>query len=216
MIDLLPRIAPIIQSALLMTMLLGVSAIVCGTALGLIVALLRLSKVKPFRWLAFSYVSIFCGTPLLLQILLIYFGLPNYGIKLEPVPSAILALSLCSAAYISENFRSGILGVDKGQIEAAHSLGMSNTKCLLRIVLPQAIRIAAPTMGTRYIATIKDTSLASTITVFELTKMAEQVGSNTFRYMEMFVIAGGLYWLINQILTIIQVWMEARLSRSIA
>ena len=216
MIELLHKAAPIIQGALLMTLLLGLSSAVLGTALGLVLALFRLSPVAPLRWLAFWYVSIFRGTPLLLQLLLIYFGLPHYGIELEPVPTAILALSLCSAAYLSENFRSGILGVDRGQIEAAQSLGMGAARSLCRIILPQAIRIAAPTMGTRYIALMKDTSLASPITVVELTKMAEQVGSNTFRYMEMFIIAGALYWVINQMLTFIQVWVESRLGEGVA
>ena len=213
MIELLQKSAPVIQSALLMTLLLGISAAVLGTALGLVLALFRLSSVKALRWLAFWYVSVFCGTPLLLQMMLIYFGLPMYGIELEPVPTAILALTLCSAAYLSENFRSGILGVDRGQIEAAQAMGMSAGRILFRIVMPQAIRIAAPTLGTRYIAMMKDTSLASTITVVELTKMAEQVGSNTFRYMEMFIIAGVLYWVINQVLTVLQIWVEGRLSK---
>ncbi|AOB25331.1 MULTISPECIES: amino acid ABC transporter permease [Bordetella] len=216
MIELLHKAAPIIQGALLMTLLLGLSSAVLGTALGLVLALFRLSPIAPLRWLAFWYVSIFRGTPLLLQLLLIYFGLPHYGIELEPVPTAILALSLCSAAYLSENFRSGILGVDRGQIEAAQSLGMGAARSLFRIILPQAIRIAAPTMGTRYIALMKDTSLASTITVVELTKMAEQIGSNTFRYMEMFIIAGALYWVINQMLTFIQVWVESKLGKGMS
>jgi len=216
MIDLLQKSAPLIQGALWMTLLLGVVSAVCGTLLGLILALFRLSSIAPLRWFAFWYVSIFRGTPLLLQMLLVYFGLPHYGIQIEPVPTAILALALCSGAYLSENFRSGILGVDRGQIEAAQSLGMTAARSLLRIVLPQAIRIAAPTMGTRYIALMKDTSLASTITVVELTKVAEQVGSNTFRYMEMFIIAGVLYWLINQALTFLQLWVEGRLSKGVA
>jgi len=216
MIELLQKAAPLIQGALLMTLLLGLSSAVLGTLLGLVLALFRLSSIAPLRWFAFWYVSIFRGTPLLLQLLLIYFGLPHYGINIEPVPTAILALSLCSGAYLSENFRSGILGVDRGQIEAAQSMGMTAMRSLFRIILPQAIRIAAPTMGTRYIALMKDTSLASTITVVELTKIAEQVGSNTFRYMEMFIIAGALYWLINQTLTFIQVWVEGRLNKAMA
>ncbi|MBH1963646.1 MAG: amino acid ABC transporter permease [Comamonadaceae bacterium] len=215
MIDLVVKAGPLIQGALVMTVFLGLSSAVIGTGLGLVIALCRLSSIRLLRWVAFSFVSIFCGTPLLLQLLLIYFGLPHYGIDLAPVPTAILALSLCAGAYISENFRSGILGVDKGQIEAAQSMGMGPVRTLFRIVLPQAVRIAAPSLGTRYIALMKDTSLASTITVVELTKVAEQIGSNTFRYMEMFIIAGVLYWLINQVLTFFQLWVESRLSKGI-
>jgi cystine transport system permease protein len=159
------------------------------------------------------YVSIFRGTPLLVQILLIYFGLPHYGITLSPIPSALLALTLFSAAYLSENFRSGINAVDPGQWEASLAMGMGYWTCLRRIILPQAVRIALPPVGSRLIALIKDTSLASTITVVEMTRVAEQVGAATFRYMEMFLMIGFVYWLINQVLTLIQTYLEGRMTR---
>jgi cystine transport system permease protein len=139
-------------------------------------------------------VSLFRGTPLLVQIRLIYFGLPRIGIVLDPLPSAILALTLFSASYLSENFRAGILSVDKGQWEAADSLGLSGVKTFTRIIFPQALRIAMPSVGSRLIALMKDTSLASTITVVELTRVAEQVGAASFRYLEMFLMVGIIYW----------------------
>ncbi len=177
------------------------------------IALLRLSKLRILRSLAFAYVSVFRGTPLLVQILLIYFGLPHYGIVLSPIPSALLALTLFSAAYLSEIFRAGISSVDSGQWEAAESMSMGYWTCLRRIILPQAFRIALPPMGSRLIALIKDTSLASTITVMEMTRVAEQVGAATFRYMEMFLMIGAIYWVINQVLTILQTWLEGRWTR---
>lgn len=213
MLDLFMRSLPLLRSAALMTVFLGLSSFVLGSALGLLVALCRLSSVPALRAFAFAYVSIFRGTPLLVQILLIYFGLPRYGITLDPVPAAMLALTLFSAAYLSENFRSGINAVDKGQWEAAMSLGMGYWKAMSRVVLPQGLRIAIAPVGSRMIALIKDTSLASTITVVELTRVADQVGASTFRYMEMFLMVGLIYWMINQILTIIQTVLENRISR---
>jgi cystine transport system permease protein len=196
-----------------MTVFLGLSSFVLGSTLGLLVALARLSSIGLLRGLAFAYVSIFRGTPLLVQILLIYFGLPRYGITLDPVPAALMALTLFSAAYLSENFRSGINAVDRGQWEAAMSMGMGYWKAMTRVILPQGLRIAIPPVGSRMIALIKDTSLASTITVVELTRVADQVGASTFRYMEMFLMVGLIYWVINQILTIVQTLLENRISR---
>src|SRR5699024_3739406 len=111
------------------------------------------------------------------------------------VPSAITALTLFTASYLSENFRGGILAVDKGQWEAARSMGMSYWRLMKRIIIPQGIVIAIPSVGSRLIALVKDTSLASTITVVELTRVAGEVGSTTFRYLEMFLIVGAIYWL---------------------
>ncbi|MCA1323569.1 amino acid ABC transporter permease [Herbaspirillum sp. alder98] len=213
MFELFMRALPLLQTAVLITLGLGLGSFILGSMLGMLIALARISNVKPLKWLAFAYVSIFRGTPLLIQILLIYFGLPNYGITMGPIPAAMLALTLFAAAYLSENFRSGISAVDKGQWEAAWSMGMSYPKTLGRVILPQALRIAIPPVGSRLIALMKDTSLASTVTVVELTRVADQIGATTFRYMEMFLIVGFIYWLINQILTILQTWLEAKLSR---
>jgi L-cystine transport system permease protein len=213
MIDLFLRAAPLLATAVPMTLFLGGISFVFGSALGLGVALLRLSRLAPLQWTAFAYVSIFRGTPLLVQILLVYFGLPRLGIVLEPLPSAILALTLFSASYLSENFRAGILSVDKGQWEASSSLGLSGWKTFTRIIFPQALRIAMPSVGSRLIALMKDTSLASSITVVELTRVAEQIGAASFRYLEMFLMVGAIYWVINQVLTLLQMLVEARLSR---
>jgi cystine transport system permease protein len=203
MTELFMRSLPLLRSAVLMTIFLGLTSFVLGSTLGLLVALARVSSMGVLRALAFAYVSIFRGTPLLVQILL----------TLDPVPAALLALTLFSAAYLSENFRSGINAVDKGQWEAAMSLGMGYWKAMSRVILPQGLRIAIPPVGSRLIALIKDTSLASTITVVELTRVADQVGASTFRYMEMFLMVGIIYWGINQILTIVQTVLENRLSR---
>ncbi|WP_353189750.1 amino acid ABC transporter permease [Pandoraea pnomenusa] len=211
--ELFIRSLPLLKDAVLMTVFLGLGAFTFGSILGLLVALARLSRFGVLRAFAFAYVSVFRGTPLLVQILLIYFGLPHYGLTLEPVPAALLALTLFAAAYLSENFRAGIGAVDKGQWEAAMSLGMGYWKAMSRVILPQGLRIAIPPVGSRMIALIKDTSLASTITVVELTRVAEQVGAATFRYMEMFLIVGLIYWVVNQILTILQTILESKTSK---
>jgi cystine transport system permease protein len=213
MLDLFLRALPLLQKAVLVTLGLGFSSFILGSILGMLITLARISGIAPLRWFSFAYVSVFRGTPLLIQILLIYFGLPNIGVVIEPIPAALLALTLFSAAYLSENFRSGISGVDRGQWEAAWSLGMGYGRTLFRIILPQALRIAIPPLGSRLIALMKDTSLASTITVVELTRVADQLGASTFRYMDMFLIVGAVYWIINQILTVGQTWLENTLGR---
>jgi cystine transport system permease protein len=214
--DLLTNSLPLVLQGLTSTLLLGVVSFILGSALGALIALARISGVQMLRGAAIVYVSVFRGTPLLIQILLIYFGLPQIGIRLEPVPSAILALTLFSAAYLSENFRGGILGVDSGQWEAANSMGMPYWRTMRRIVFPQAIRIATPAVGSRFIALMKDTSLASVVTVVELTRVAESIGSSTFRYMEAFFVIGAVYWVINTLLSAGQGVLERRMGRAYA
>ena len=207
------RSLPLLGPALATTLQLGATSFVLGSILGLLVALARLSEYLPLRMLAFAYLSVFRGTPLLVQLLLIYFGLPQTGFQIGPVPAAIVALTLFSAAYLSENFRAGILSVDKGQSEAALSMGMGYWLTLRRVILPQGLLTALPSTGSRLIALMKDTSLASVITVAELTRVADEVGATTFRYVEAFVMVGAIYWALNQALTLVQLGVERRLSR---
>lgn len=212
--SLLERALPQLVEGVRITLLLGITSFVIGAALGLVVALGRVSTSRPLRLLAVTYVSVFRSTPLLVQILLIYFGLPQLGVTIEAIPAAILALSLNAASYLSENFRAGILGVDQGQREAASSLGMGYGQALRRVILPQAARIALPGVGNRLIALMKDTSLASVVTVVELTRVAERVGSATFQYMEMFIIVAAIYWAVNTVLSVGQEALERRLARA--
>jgi cystine transport system permease protein len=211
--DLIERALPFMGQAVLITLFLGISSFLIGSVIGLCVTLARLSVHRILRYLAIGYVSVVRGTPLLIQILLIYFGLPQLGLTIAPIPAAIAALSINGSAYLSENFRAGVLSVNRGQREAAHSLSMSYTQSLRRVIIPQAIRIAVPPVGSRFIAIMKDTSLASVITVFELTRLANMIGSATFRYMEMFLIVAFVYWLINAIFSAGQEVLERRLAR---
>jgi cystine transport system permease protein len=212
--DLVERALPLLVQGTLVTLVLGLTAFVLGCALGLAIALARLSSISALRKIAIGYVSVFRGTPLLVQILLIYFGLPQFGIVLEPIPSAIIALTLNVASYLSENFRAGIVAIDRGQREAALSIGMTHAQALRRIILPQAVRVVTPPVGNRFIGLMKDTSLASVVTVVELTRVAERVGSATFRYIEMFAIVAVIYWFINTALSIGQEVLERRVGRA--
>ncbi|MBA3339864.1 MAG: amino acid ABC transporter permease [Geodermatophilaceae bacterium] len=211
--DLIERALPLMGQAVLITLFLGITSFLIGSAIGLGVTLARLSVHRILRYLAIGYVSVVRGTPLLIQILLIYFGLPQVGLVIDPIPAAIAALSINGSAYLSENFRAGVLSVNRGQREAAHSLSMSYWQALRRVILPQAIRIALPPVGSRFIAIMKDTSLASVITVFELTRLANMIGSATFQYMQMFLIVAFVYWLINATFSAGQEVLERRLAR---
>lgn len=211
--DLIARVLPLLGQAVLITLFLGVTSFAIGCVIGVAVALARLSTNRFARYLAVAYVSVVRGTPLLIQLLLIYFGLPQLGLVLAPIPAAITALSINGAAYLSENFRAGVLAVDRGQHEAAHSLSMTYGQSLRRVVLPQAARIAVPPVGSRFIAIMKDTSLASVITVVELTRVANTVGSSTFRYIEAFLVVAVVYWLINSVFSVGQEVLERRLAR---
>lgn len=211
--ELFLRALPLLKLAVLTTLALGFLSFTLGATLGLLIALARISSNRIARAIAFTYVSIFRGTPLLLQMLIVYFGLPYYGIMIGPFAAATLALTLFVAAYLSEDFRAGLVAVDKGQWEAGLSLGMGYWKLQQRIILPQGLRISVPPVSSRLIGLMKDTSLASTVTVVELTRVADQVGAATFRYMDMFMIVGVMYWVISQLLTITQTFIEGRLVR---
>jgi cystine transport system permease protein len=212
--DTLASSAPALLQGLAVTLVLGLVSFVLGFGLGAVIALARISSFFPLKMAAVTYVSVFRGTPLLIQIMLVYFGLPQLGLKFPPIPSAILTFTLYSAAYLSENFRGGILAVEKGQWEAADSMGMARGRTLTRIIFPQAVRTAMPAIGNRFIALMKDTSLASVITVVELTRVAESVGSSSFRYVEAFAVAGLGYWLINTSLSVGQAALERRMGRA--
>jgi len=214
--DLLGESFPMLLKGLWMTLMLGVVSFVIGCVLGAAIAMARLSSPLPVRIVMWCYVALFRGTPLLIQVFLIYFGLPQLGVDIPPIQSAILAFSLYASAYLSEHFRAAIVGVDKGQWEAANSLGMSYPRMLRRVIFPQAVRLATPSVSGQFIHLIKDTSLASVITVVELTRVAESVGTASFEYMQAFLIAAAAYLLINTTLTLGQGLLERRMEKAYA
>lgn len=196
-----------------MTVLVTVFGILIGIIFGLILALMRISNYRILSILARVYIWIVRGTPLLLQLLLIYFGLVNI-VRIGNLPSAFLALGLHNAAYIAEIFRGSIQGIARGQREAGLSLGMTEGKVMRRIVLPQAFKRAVPSLSNQLIIALKDFSLASAVAIPELLLYARQLGSSTFRLMEMLSIAAIYYLIMTSALTILANGIEKRLNVS--
>ncbi len=204
-----------------LTLKLAVSSIVLGALLALLFAMMRLSGIKVLDWIARIYVFVFRGTPLLVQIFIIYYGLSQFPIirysflwpvLREPYWCAIIALTLNNAAYASEIIRGGLLSVPHGQIEAAKACGMTAFTCFRRVVMPLAIRQALPGYGNEMISMIKATSLASIITLMEVTGIAAKLIAESYRAIEIFVIAGAIYLAINFILTRVLMFAEYRLT----
>lgn len=198
------------------TVVLSLGGMFFGLLLGFGLALMRLSTVPPLRWIARAYVSFFRGTPLLVQLFLIYYGLPTLGIQLDPLPAALIGFSLNMAAYASEILRAAISAIEPGQWEASASLGMTHWQTLRRTVLPQAARTALPPLGNSFIALVKDTALAATIQVPELFRQAQLVTARTFEVFAMYLTAALLYWVLATVLSHLQQRLESRVNRHAA
>ncbi|MFZ4832019.1 cystine ABC transporter permease [Rouxiella sp. Mn2063] len=205
--------APFLLKGTLFTLELSFGGMVFGLFLGFVLAMMRLSHFWPLSWLARFYVSIFRGTPLIAQLFMIYYGLPQFGIELDPIPSAMIGLSLNTAAYTSETLRAAISSIEKGQWEAAASIGMSSWQTLRRVILPQAARTALPSLGNSFIGLVKDTSLAATIQVPELFRQAQLVTSRTLEVFTMYLAASVVYWVLATLLSFLQNRLEARVNR---
>jgi len=184
-----------------------------GLLLGFALALLRLYGYWPLQWLSRIYVSFFRGTPLLVQLFMIYYGLPQLGIQLEPLAAALIGFSLNMGAYTSEILRAAIASIDRGQWEAAASIGMGRAQTLYRAILPQAARTALPPLGNSFISLVKDTALAATIQVPELFRQAQLITARTFEIFTMYLAAALIYWVLASILAHFQARLEARVNR---
>jgi octopine/nopaline transport system permease protein len=215
--DVFLRLAPGIP----LTLQLAFLSVVFGIILALPLALMRLTSIRPLGWLSRAYVFVFRSTPLLVQIFLIYYGLGQFPalrqsvlwpILREPYWCAIIALTLNTAAYGSEIIRGGVQSVQPGQIEAARACGMSGFLLFRRIILPQAVRQALPAYGNEIILMVKATALASIITIMEITGLAAKMISETYRAIEIFIVAGAIYLAINYVITRIIQAFEYRLT----
>lgn len=184
-----------------------------GFLLGFSLALMRLSRFKVANWIARIYVSFFRGTPLLVQLFVIYYGLPQVGIELDPIPAALIGLSLNMAAYICEILRSSISSIERGQWEAAASIGMTRAQTLRRAILPQAMRTALPALGNSFISLVKDTAQAATIQVPELLRQAQLISARNFEIFTMYLSAALLYWILASVLAHLQTKLEERVNR---
>ena len=207
---------PIIAGAVTGTIPLTLASFAFGLALALLVALMRLSRNAVVSGAARFYVSVIRGTPLLVQLFVIFYGLPSLGVKLDPWPSAIIAFSLNVGGYAAEVIRAAILSVPKGQWEAGHTIGMSRGQSLRRVILPQAARVSVPPLSNTFISLVKDTSLASLILVTELFRNAQQIAAFSQEFMVLYLEAALVYWVICLALSSGQSVLEKRLDRYVA
>ncbi|MCD2443293.1 amino acid ABC transporter permease [Agromyces sp. SYSU K20354] len=207
---------PIVVGGLTGTIPLALASFAIGLVLALAVALMRLSKNRVVSGIARFYISVIRGTPLLVQLFVIFYGMPSIGIVLDPWPSAIIAFSLNVGGYAAEVIRAAILSVPKGQWEAGYTIGMSPGTALRRIILPQAARVSVPPLSNTFISLVKDTSLASLILVTELFRVAENIAAFSGQFMLIYLEAALIYWLFCLVLSSGQSMLEKRLDRYVA
>jgi polar amino acid transport system permease protein len=203
---------PVLLKGCVMTIELTVITLCIGTALGIVLALLRISKNKLLNLIAGFYIWIFRGTPLLLQLFFFYYGLPFIGITLSPFGAAVLGLGLNCSAYMAEIIRGGIISIDIGQFEASKALGFTYIDTMKKVILPQTFKVIIPPVGNEFIAMLKDTSLVSTIAMVELMRSAQQMYATTFKPIEIFMVAGILYLLLTTVFTAVFSVFEKKLS----
>ena len=204
------RIGLMISKGLFTTIYIAAVSIVIATAIAIVGAIAKLSNNGFAYAIASFYTSLFRGLPLLLQVYLIYKGLPQLGFMVDAIPSGIAALSLCYGAYMTEIFRAGIQRIPKGQWEASRALGFKSGLILRKIILPQSIPIIVPPTGNQFIAMLKDSSLVSVLGIWELMYLAKTLGQRDFRHMEMLLTAAMIYWGLTIILEMIQARIERK------
>ena len=204
---------PFLIKGAVWTIVLSLGGMFFGMLLGFGLALVRLYAIAPLGWLARVYISFFRGTPLLVQLFIIYFGLPELGLQLQPLTAALIGFSLNMAAYVAEIMHAAIASIDRGQWEAAASIGMSKSQTMLRAILPQAMRTALPPLGNSFISLVKDTALAATIQVPELFRQAQLITARTYEVFAMYLAATVIYWILSSLLAHLQNRLEARVNR---
>ncbi|OAS83939.1 MULTISPECIES: amino acid ABC transporter permease [Metabacillus] len=207
---------PILKAGLYFTIPLTLIAFVLGLILAFLTALARLSGFKPLVVLAKLYVWIFRGTPLLVQLFILFYGLPSLGITLDPFPAAVIGFTLNKGAYSSEIIRAAILSIQKGQWEAAFSIGMTKSQAMRRVILPQAVRVSIPPLGNSFISLVKDTSLAATITVTELFQKGQQIAAVTYEPLWLYIEVAFIYLMFSTVLSYAQSKLEHRYDRTVA
>ncbi|WP_377889732.1 amino acid ABC transporter permease [Alkalihalobacillus sp. R86527] len=208
--DLAIRSFPYVLEGLGLTMLIAVVGMLFGLFLGLFLALGRMSKVKALRWPARLYISFMRGTPILVFLYILYFGLPMAGIEFSAITAALIGFSLNSSAYIAEIQRSALSSIEKGQWEASTALGMSYWQTMREVVLPQATRIAIPPLSNVMLDLIKASSLAAVITVPELLHHAQIVGGREFDFMTLYILVAFIYWGVCVGVSFLQELLEKR------
>jgi len=205
---ILSKLSFLIVQGVTTTLYVSAISIVFATILALAGAIAKLSQSGVAYGIASFYTSVFRGLPLLMQVYLIYVGLPQLGYDVDAVPAGIAALSLCYGAYMTEIFRAGIQSIPRGQWEAARALGFKPARILRLIILPQAVPIVTPPIGNQFIAMLKDSSLVSIIGVWDLMYLSRTLGNQTFQHMEMLITAAVIYWVLTIVLEIAQSRLE--------
>ena len=210
----LERAGPFLTKGFSVTIEIWAISILIGIVFGLIACLMKLSRWKLLNLIANFYIWLIRGTPMIVQALVVYFGMPQVIPGFHPTPfmAGIITLSLNAGAYLSEIFRSGIQAVPKGQTEAARSLGLSSGRTMMKIVLPQAVKIAIPPMVNQFIITLKDTSILTVIGLAEIVNKASQYVNVRYDYFATYVWVGVFYLVFTSLLMILAHYMEKRLS----
>ncbi|MFJ8461182.1 MULTISPECIES: amino acid ABC transporter permease [Lysinibacillus] len=206
---------PYILKGIGVTLQIAIGASIIGFIIGILLALCKIGKVNVLRWIADFYTSIFRGTPLVLQLMIIYYAVPQLlDIQIDPVPTAIIAFGLNSGAYISEIIRGGINAVDKGQMEAAQALGIPYAKMMKDIIIPQAVKNILPSLVNEFITLNKETAVVTVISALDIMRRAYIVGGATYRYLEPLLIAGVIYYIMTLVLTFLGKRIEKGMRKS--
>jgi polar amino acid transport system permease protein len=205
---------PILLQGVWLTIVVTAGSLVLSTLLGMVWALMRVSRLRVLQQLSAGIVNAIRGIPILVQLFYIYFVMPQLGLTLTALQAAIIGLGIAYSAYQAENFRAGIEAIDKGQIEASESLGMGWALMMRRVVLPQAVKIILPPYGNIMIMMLKDSSQASTITVAELTMEGQLIASSTFKYTSILTMVAVLYLVMSVPLILFVGWLERRMQQA--
>lgn len=203
---------PLLMKGSIITIELTSMAIVFGTIIGLLIALCKVSENVFLRSLGKLYTWIFRGIPLLVQLIFIYYALPDLGLEFSPMEAAVIGLSMCGGAYIAEIIRAAILSIDKGQMEAALSLGMTYSQAMKRVIIPQTYRRLIPPLGNEFITLMKDTALVSAVSMTELLRQGQLISSVDWRSLEIYAAVAVIYLIMTTFFTVIFSKAEAKLA----
>ncbi|OOE90703.1 amino acid ABC transporter permease [Salinivibrio sharmensis] len=215
--DYMASLFPLLLRYLGITMEMAVLGLIFALALAVAIALIRVFRIPGLNGIAQIFISFFRGTPLLVQLFLLYYGLPQIIpalVGMEAFTAAVIGISLHFSAYMAESIRAAITGVDRSQMEASLAVGMTTRQAMQRIILPQAVRIALPSLMNYFIDMIKATSLAFTLGVAEIMAQAQMEASSSFKFFEAYLAVALIYWAVVVALTRVQYWAEAHLNKA--
>ena len=204
---------PSLLSGLGVTIEIAVISLILAVVLGIILGIFSISSSKILKGIATVYIYIVRGTPLMIQALFLFFGVGQaFGIRFDPMVAAIITLTINASAYMAEIFRGGIQAIDNGQMEAARSLGLSYSKTMRKVILPQAVKIMIPSILNQFIVTLKDTSILTVISVRELTESGKIIIARNYKSLQMYAIVACMYFILITVLTLVSSYIERKIS----